>query len=43
MVTPAMETRVLPSLPKACAKLLNCVMTINPPVDIIENIRNISQ
>ena len=43
MVMPRMTTLVLASMPKALAKLVNCVMTMSPPVDIIDIITNMSQ
>ena len=43
MVIPKMTTDVVPSIPKALAKLVNCVMTISPPVDSIDTIPNSSQ
>ena len=43
MVMPRMVTLVVASMPNALAKLVNCVMTIRPPVDIIDIMTNISQ
>ena len=43
MVTPRITTVVFASIPNALAKLVNWVMTMRPPVDIIDIITNISQ
>ena len=42
-VTPRMTTVVVASMPNALAKLVNCVITMRPPVDIIDIMTNISQ
>src|ERR1700693_6348403 len=43
MVAPRMVTVAVGPIPNALATLVNCVMTIRPPVDIIDIMTNISQ